>query len=127
MRNLDMAISRCGDVQAGLALGGAARMKRIVILGAGTAGTIMANRLARRYWRDVDAPAVSITVVDQDDEHVYQPGLLFVPFGTYRPGQIVKSRRRYLPKRVHYVSSAIDRVAADENRVYLAKGDSLDY
>ncbi len=102
-------------------------MKRIVILGAGTAGTIMANRLAKRYRRDVDAPPVRITVVDQDDEHVYQPGLLFVPFGTYQPGQIVKARRRFLPNGVQYVSSAIDHVTAEENRVYLAKGDPLDY
>src|SRR5438093_8015039 len=102
-------------------------MKRIVILGAGTAGTIMAHRLAKRYWRDVDAPPLDITVVDQDDEHIYQPGLLFVPFGTYRPGQIVKSRRRYLPKGVHYVSSAIDHVVAEENRVYLKNGTALDY
>ncbi len=110
-----------------LALAGVARMKRIVILGAGTAGTIMANRLAKRYWHDVDAPPVDITVVDQDDEHVYQPGLLFIPFGGYRPDQIVKSRRRFLPKRVHYVLSAIDRVVAEENRVYLENGSVLDY
>lgn len=102
-------------------------MNRIVILGAGTAGTMMANRLAKRYWHDVDAPPVDITVVDQNDEHVYQPGLLFIPFGGYRPEQIVKSRRRFLPKRVHYVSSAIDRVAAEENRVYLENGTVLDY
>jgi sulfide:quinone oxidoreductase len=102
-------------------------MKRIVILGAGTAGTIMANRLGRIYWGDVDAPPVSITVVDQDEAHVYQPGLLFVPFGTYRPNQIVKPRRRLLPKRARYVSSRIGRVAADENRVYLESGEALDY
>src|SRR6266516_3681312 len=102
-------------------------MKRIVILGAGTAGTIMANRLARRYWGNPDAPDVSITVVDRDDEHVYQPGLLFVPFGTYRPDKIVKPRRNFLPKRVRYVSSAIDHVAPEENRVYLEDGDPLDY
>jgi len=102
-------------------------MKRIVILGAGTAGTIMANRLSRRYGGDPDAPDVSITVVDQDDEHVYQPGLLFVPFGTYRPEQIVKPRRNFLPKRVRYVSSAIHHVAPEENRVYLENGDPLDY
>jgi sulfide:quinone oxidoreductase len=102
-------------------------MKRIVILGAGTAGTIMANRLHRHYWGDPDAPDVSITVVDQDDEHVYQPGLLFVPFGIYRPEQIVKPRRNFLPKGVRYVSSAIHHVAPEENRVYLEKGDPLDY
>jgi len=102
-------------------------MKRIVILGAGTAGTIMANRLARRYWKDPDAPDVSITVVDRDNEHVYQPGLLFVPFGTYRPAKIVKSRRRLLPKRVRYVSSAVGHVAPEENRVYLEDAYPLDY
>lgn len=102
-------------------------MKRIVILGAGTAGTIMANRLAKRYWHDMDAPPVDITVVDQDDEHVYQPGLLFIPFGGYQPEEIVKARRRFLPKCAHYISSAIDRVVAEENRVYLENGAALDY
>ncbi len=102
-------------------------MKRIVILGAGAAGTIMVNRLAKRFRRDGEASPVDITVVDQDDDHVYQPGLLFVPFGTYRPDEIVKSRRRFLPMQVHYVSSPIDRVVAAENRVYLENGSALDY
>ena len=94
-------------------------INRIVILGAGTAGTIMANRLRKL--------PVDITVVDQDDQHVYQPGLLFVPFGTYRPEQIVKSRRDYLPRSARYVRGAIDRVAPEENTVYLADGTTLDY
>ena len=47
---------------------------RIVILGAGTGGTLTANRLRAAY----PAGDASITVVDQDDQHVYQPGLLFV-------------------------------------------------
>src|SRR5207247_9334336 len=98
-------------------------MKRIVILGAGTAGTIMANRLSRRYGGDPDAPDVSITVVDQDDEHVYQPRLLFVPFGTYRPEQIVKQRWNFLPKSVRYMSTVILQVAPEANRVYLQNGD----
>ncbi|HYT72097.1 MAG TPA: FAD/NAD(P)-binding oxidoreductase [Gemmatimonadales bacterium] len=94
-------------------------MTRIVILGAGTAGTIMANRLSRL---DCD-----ITVVDRDERHVYQPGLLFVPFGTYRPEDIVKPRRHFLPKGARYVSSVVDHVAPEENRVYLETGDPLDY
>jgi sulfide:quinone oxidoreductase len=102
-------------------------MTRIVILGAGTAGTIMANRLARRCWSDRGRSDVSITVVDRDPEHIYQPGLLFVPFGTYRPGRIVKPTARFLPKRVQYMPSAIERVAPEENRVYLKTRDALDY
>lgn len=50
--------------------------KRVVILGSGTGGKLAANRLRREFPDDV-----TITVVDRDDDHLYQPGLLFVPFG----------------------------------------------
>ena len=102
-------------------------MKRIVILGAGTAGTIMANRLRKVYRRELRAGQIIITVVDQDDRHVYQPGLLFVPFGTYRPDDIVKPRHKSLPHDVWYVRTAIERVAPEENTVYLTDGTVLDY
>ena len=69
-------------------------MSRIVILGAGTAGTIIANRLRRRFAREVFDGDVAITIVDQDDAHVYQPGLLFMPFGIYDAEDVVRPRRR---------------------------------
>ena len=53
---------------------------RSSILGGGTGGTMVANRLRRRF----DADEAEIHVVDRDDRHVYQPGLLFVPFGLAR-------------------------------------------
>ena len=53
-------------------------MRRLVILGAGTAGTTVANKLRRRLARD----EWRITVIDRDRDHLYQPGLLFIPFGT---------------------------------------------
>jgi sulfide:quinone oxidoreductase len=102
-------------------------MKRIVILGAGTAGTIMANRLRKLYRRDIAGGELAITVVDQDNAHVYQPGLLFLPFGTYRLEQIVKPRHDYLPRDVRYVFAVIDHVAPEENRVYFEGGDALAY
>ncbi|TVS85617.1 type III sulfide quinone reductase, selenoprotein subtype [Mycobacterium helveticum] len=94
---------------------------RIVILGAGTGGTLIANRL-RRKLSDAD-----ITIVDRDDAHVYQPGLLFVPFGLIRPEEIVKSRKRQLRSGIHYVQSDIDRVDVDGDRVHLTDGTVLDY
>ena len=64
--------------------------KQIVILGGGTGGTMTANRLRRR----LDEDEAQIHVVDRDDRHVYQPGLLFVPFGLATPDEIVRPRRR---------------------------------
>ena len=62
--------------------------RQIVILGGGTGGTLIANRL-RRQLADDDV----ITVVDRDDQHLYQPGLLFVPFGKIGAERITRSRR----------------------------------
>ncbi|MFC8242133.1 type III sulfide quinone reductase, selenoprotein subtype [Streptomyces chartreusis] len=95
----------------------------IVILGGGTAGTLTANRLQRIYAeRDF-----RITVVDQDDDHVYQPGLLFVPFGLAQPHHLVRSRPRQLNTAVDYKSARIDRVDLNERTVYLAGGIRLPY
>ncbi len=98
-------------------------MRQMLILGGGTAGTIMANKLAtvldEREWR--------ITVVDATEEHYYQPGFLFVPFGTYRMSQIVKARRQYLPGRINFILSGIERIDADRKTVTLSRGEKLRY
>jgi sulfide:quinone oxidoreductase len=102
-------------------------MQNIVILGAGTAGTIMANRLARQNKASLAAGELTITVVDQDGKHIYQPGLLFVPFGIYRPEEIVKPRSAQLPKSVRLVVSEIDKVDSGHDQVLLMDGTVLQY
>jgi sulfide:quinone oxidoreductase len=98
-------------------------MKRLVVLGAGTAGTMVVNKLHRlldrRQWR--------ITVVDQTETHQYQPGFLFIPFGRYRPSQVVKPRRKFLPPGVELVLGEVYRVDADASQVRLANGQRIAY
>ena len=98
-------------------------MDKIVILGGGTGGTLTANRLRRAYGRDV----ASITVVDQDDAHVYQPGLLFVPFGLTQPEDIVRPRGRQLHAGIDYRTCGVDHVAVDRREVVLGDGSTLPY
>ena len=96
--------------------------KQVVILGGGTGGTLTANRL-RRSMGD----RVHITVVDQDDRHVYQPGLLFVPFGLTHSEDIVRPRGRQLAKGVEYRQCGVDRVEIDDQAVHLLDGSLLRY
>ena len=96
---------------------------RIVILGGGTGGTLMANRLRKSY----DRSEVEITVVDRDDRHVYQPGLLFVPFGLAETDEIVRPRHRQLHKGISFHESDVDHVALDDDLVHLADGHILPY
>ena len=93
------------------------------MLGGGTGGTLLANRLRRQ----LDRAAAEIVVVDADDKHVYQPGLLFVPFGLVRPETLVRSRRRQLRAGVEFHCSAVDHVDLENNTVLLADGTSLSY
>jgi len=97
--------------------------RRIVILGGGTGGTIMANRL-RRAWA---ADEAQITVVDRDDAHVYQPGLLFVPFGLAEADQLVRPRHRQLHRDIAFIEAEIDRVVTAANEVHLGDGQVLPY
>jgi sulfide:quinone oxidoreductase len=98
-------------------------MKRLVILGAGTGGTVMANLLHKRL-----APAEwAITVVDRDNEHYYQPGFLFVPFGFYKREDIVKPRSKFLPRGVEFIVSEVDRINPAANEVVFQDRSTLGY
>jgi sulfide:quinone oxidoreductase len=98
-------------------------MKRIVILGGGTGGTMMANRLRRVYTPE----ETEITVVDRDDTHVYQPGLLFVPFGLTDAEDIVRSRHRQLRDGIDFHRAEVDRVDLESDSVHLGNGATLPY
>src|SRR5512132_4310738 len=97
--------------------------KQIVILGGGTGGTMTANRLRRRFDKD----EAEIHVVDRDDRHVYQPGLLFVPFGLAQVEEIVRPRRRQLRNGVVFHETEVESVSIECDEVLLADGSVLPY
>ncbi len=97
--------------------------KKIVILGGGTGGTLIANRLRRLLNRG----AAEITVIDSDDEHLYQPGLLFVPFGKAEPGRLTRPRHRQFRPGVTFLQAAVDHVDLDRNEVLLTGGTPVGY
>jgi len=98
-------------------------MRRIVILGGGTGGTLIANRLRRL----LGPGSAEIVVVDADDEHVYQPGLLFVPFGLADPAGLIRPRQRQLRPGIAFRRAVVDRVDLEQDAVWLADGTSLGY
>ena len=98
-------------------------MHRVVILGGGTGGTLVANRLRKIYGPN----EAVITVVDQNDNHLYQPGLLFVPFGVGTIEDITRPRRSQLRPDIKYLSCGVAKVELGTNTVCLADGSGLEY
>jgi sulfide:quinone oxidoreductase len=99
------------------------KMKKLVILGGGTAGTIMVNKLVP----ELDPNEWHITIVDEDETHYYQPGFLFIPFGIYTREDVIKPKRDYYPPAVEIIMSPIEGISPKENRVELANNRVLQY
>ena len=98
-------------------------MHELLVLGGGTAGTMVVNKLRRR----LDSALWNITVVDRDDAHHYQPGYLQVPFGTASPTGITRSRHAQIAGGVRFVTGEIDVVDPDRHEVRLVDGTVLPY
>ncbi len=98
-------------------------MKRLLILGAGTAGTMMANKMRKA----LDTEQWEITIVDQHKTHYYQPGFLFIPFGIYTKTDVIKPKTNFIPAGVNMIFAEIDKIEAAENKVLLAGGKVLNY
>ncbi len=98
-------------------------MKNLVVLGAGTAGTMVANRMVKRLpereW--------TVTVIDPDDTHLYQPGLLFLPFGARDEGKMIRPRAKTLHGKVRWIKEEVRKVEPGAKRVELVSGELVTY
>jgi sulfide:quinone oxidoreductase len=97
-------------------------MKKLLILGAGTSGTMMANHLVKKLPKT----AWEITIVDQYKTHYYQPGFLFLPFDIYTEDQVKKVGKKFIPKGVKYIQKKIEQIFPEENKVQL-EDETLQY
>tara|TARA_R110001583_G_scaffold145635_2_gene297642 strand:- start:75775 stop:77022 length:1248 start_codon:yes stop_codon:yes gene_type:complete len=97
-------------------------MKNLIILGAGTSGTMMVNHLRPKLKKD----QWNITIVDQYKTHYYQPGFLFLPFDTYTEDQVKKVGKKFIPKGINYIQKKIEQILPEENKVQL-EDETLSY
>jgi sulfide:quinone oxidoreductase len=98
-------------------------MKKLLILGAGTAGTIMANKMRKK----LDGSEWSVTIVEKETNHYYQPGFLFIPFGSYQKKDILKPIYKLFPKGFEVIKGEIENIYPDHNKIILTQGTELEY
>src|SRR4051812_23712873 len=98
-------------------------MKRILILGGGTGGTLAANLLAKK----LKSKQAHITVVSASTRHLYQPGWLYVPFGKQDPRKLSRPERQLLNKRVQLTHGDILSLDTEKKSVTLDGDRTLSY
>ncbi|MGA8656003.1 MAG: FAD/NAD(P)-binding oxidoreductase [Chthoniobacterales bacterium] len=98
-------------------------MKRILILGGGTGGTIVANLLAKRLKRG----EAELTLLSARDRHDFQPGWLYIPFERQEMRKLSRSMKRLLDRRVNFSVSEVEELDTQSNRLQLAQGGTLHF
>jgi len=95
---------------------------KVVVLGGGVGGTLVANLLSKRLRRDV-----RVTVVDPTGMHAYQPGYQYLALGQANGRWLVRDERTLLRPDVDLVVEPAIRVHPEAGTVQLARGGSLDW
>src|SRR5450759_882890 len=98
-------------------------MKKVLILGGGTAGTIMANKMLK----ELPVNEWSVTVIEKTTNHYYQPGFLFIPFGLYQKKDILKPVTKFIPKGVKVINIEVEKIDPEKNIITLINGTEIDY
>ena len=97
-------------------------MRKIVILGSGAGGTILANNLRK----ELDDSEWQITVIDRDEQHHFQAGYLFIPFGIYTKNDVLKPKKEFIPQDVEFVVDNVVNIDKDQRRV-VGENNTYDY
>ncbi len=98
-------------------------MKNLVILGAGSAGTMMANHLKNK----LDNNVWQIYIVDEAITHYYQPGFLFLPFDGYDENEIQRPILKFIPPHVNFINQSIEKIDSETDHIILTDGSVLRY
>jgi sulfide:quinone oxidoreductase len=98
-------------------------MRKIIILGSGAGGTVVANMLRKELLES----EWEITIIDRKEQHHYQAGYLFIPFGVYSESDVIKPKKEFIPKSVDFVLDNVVKIDTNERRVETEKGDRYDY
>jgi sulfide:quinone oxidoreductase len=100
---------------------------KILVVGGGTGGTILANNLARRLAGEIRAHKVRITLLSASDQHMYQPGLLYVAFGQLMPDQLYRDQASLLESNIDFHVDPVEQFQLDQNQVKTKSGKVYEY
>ncbi len=97
--------------------------KKIVVLGGGTGGLVVANRLSRSLSGDNE-----IVLVDKEKNHLFNPSLLWVMVGWRDHQKIQKPLSLLQKKGIRFLNSVVSKIDFENRKVFTLEEDfTFDY
>ena len=87
--------------------------ERVVVVGGGTGGTVLANRLADRLEPELDSGDVEVVLINDGEKQYYKPAYLYVPFDKKTVADATKPIRDLIPRAVDFRVDRVEHVDTD--------------
>jgi len=100
---------------------------KILIVGGGMGGTILANNLARRLTNELKTGKAKITMLSASEKHMYQPGLLYLAVGRITPDELYRDQASLLEPGINFHVDPVEEFMLDSNQVKTKSGKTYDY
>ena len=100
---------------------------KILIVGGGMGGTILANNLARRLTNELKTGRVHITMLSASDKHMYQPGLLYVALGRMATDELYRDQASLLEPGIEFHVDPVTEFHLKDNNVKTKSGKTINY
>ena len=100
---------------------------KILIVGGGMGGTILANNLARRLTNELKTGKAKITMLSASEKHMYQPGLLYLAVGRITPDELYRDQASLLEPGMNFHVDPVEEFMLDDNQVKTKSGKTYDY
>ncbi|MGG3561077.1 FAD/NAD(P)-binding oxidoreductase [Neobacillus rhizosphaerae] len=95
--------------------------KRVVVIGGGSGGMMVANRLARQLGDKVRNGEVEITLISNTEKHIYQPGYMFIAFNEKAPEHFIRKQETLAHRTVQVVYDEVTKIDPEKQKVVSAK------
>lgn len=100
--------------------------KRVIVLGGGSGGSIVANKLARQLSKEIKNQEVEVVQITNTPKHIYQPGYLFIALNEKNPDHFVREQSTIAHRNVQLVQDEITEIDVN-NKVLKSKSSQYSY
>jgi sulfide:quinone oxidoreductase len=101
--------------------------KRIVIVGGGVGGTMLANQLVNKLYPEILRGEVLITLLSNSPDHYYKPAFMYVAFNLFFQEELKRPERSLLRPEITFNVEEVTRFDFAGQRLKTRSGKVYDY